>query len=47
MREAFALQKLFTIFQQKYLRISNITVWNLNETLTNDIVNFGQPDPYC
>ena len=47
MREAFALQKLLTIFQQKYWRIPNINVRvrNFNETLTNDVVSFEQPGP--
>ena len=34
--EAFALQKLLTLFQQKYWRILHITIGNFNETLTND-----------
>ena len=45
MREAFALQKLLTFFQQKYGHIWDINVWNFNETLTNDIVSFEQPGP--
>ena len=45
MREAFALEKLHTIFQQKYWPISDISVWNFNETLTNDVVSFEQPGP--
>ena len=45
MREAFALQKLLTFFQQKYCHISDINVWNFNETLTNDAVSFEQPGP--
>ena len=47
MREAFALQKLLTFFQQKIL--ANLRylkyVWNFNETLTNDVVSFEQPGP--
>ena len=42
---AFALQKLLTFFRQKYWRISDINVWNFNETLTNDVVSFEQPGP--
>ena len=45
MREAFALQKLLTFCQQKYWHILDINVWNLNETLTNDVVNFEQLCP--
>ena len=45
MREAFALQKLLTFYQQKYWCISDIDVWKFNETLTNDVVSFEQPDP--
>ena len=45
MREAFALQKLLTFFQQKYWRIWDINVWNLNKTLPNGVVSFEQPDP--
>ena len=45
-REAFALQKLLTFFQQKILAyILDINVWNFNETLTNDVVSFEQPGP--
>ena len=45
MREAFALQKLLAFFQQKYRQISDIKVWNFNETLTNGVVSFEQPGP--
>ena len=45
MREAFAMQKLLTFFQQKYRLIWDINVWNFNDTLTNDVVNFEQPGP--
>ena len=45
MREAFAVQKLLTFFQQKYWCISDIKVWNINETLINDVVSFEQPSP--
>ena len=45
MREAFALQKLFKIFRQKYWHIWDINIWNFNETLTNDIFSFEQPGP--
>ena len=43
MREAFAL--LLTFFQHKYWHISDINMWNFNETLTNNIVSFEQPGP--
>ena len=45
MREAFALQKLLTFFQQKYWHIWDIYIWNFNETLTNDVISFEQPGP--
>ena len=45
MTEAFALQKLLTFFQQKYWHVRDIIVWNFNETLTNGVVSFEQPDP--
>ena len=45
MREAFALQKLLTFFQQKYWHIWDINIWNFHETLTNDVVGFEQPGP--
>ena len=45
MREAFALQNLLIFFEQKYWGISDIEVGNLNETLTNNVVSFEQPDP--
>ena len=49
MKEAFALQKLLTFFQQKYWHIWDIKVWNFNKTLTNDVVVFEQlaPDLFC
>ena len=49
MREAFALQKLLSVFQLKYWCSSNIDVWNFNETLTNDVISFEQlgPDLLC
>ena len=40
-----ALQKLLTFYQQKYWPISDIIVWNFNETLTNNDVSFEQPGP--
>ena len=43
MREAFAVQKLLTFFQQKYWQISDINILNFNDTLTNDVVSFEQP----
>ena len=42
MREAFAISH---IFNKKYWHISDINIWNLNETLTNDIVSFERLDP--
>ena len=47
MREAFALQKLYTFFNKKYRLIWDINVWNFNETLTNDVVSFEQQGPVC
>ena len=44
-KEAFAPQKLLTFFQQKYWYISDINIWNFNETLTNDVVSFERPGP--
>ena len=46
MREAFALH-ILTFFQQKILAISDISIWNFNETLTNDVVSFEQLGPGC
>ena len=47
MREAFAMQKLLTVFQQKKnWPIYAINVWNFNEMLTNDIVSFEQLSRY-
>ena len=37
--------KSFSRYQQKWWRISDINVWNFNETLTNDVVSFEQPGP--
>ena len=45
MREAFALQKLLILFQQKYYQILDFNVLKFNETLTNDVVSFEQPGP--
>ena len=45
MREAFAMQKLFTFFEEKYWYISDINISNFNKTLTNDVVSFEQPGP--
>ena len=45
MREAFAVQKLLTLFQQKYWQILDINIWKFNETLTNYVVSFEQPGP--
>ena len=40
MRKAFHI-----FFNKKYWHISDINVWNFNETLTNNVVSFDQPDP--
>ena len=45
MREAFALQKLLTFFQQIYWHIWDINVWNFNVSLTNDVISFEQLGP--
>ena len=45
MREAFAVQKRLTFFQQKYWPIWDINDWNFNVSLTNDVVSFEQPGP--
>ena len=45
MRDAFAMQKLLSLFQQKYWNVSDINVWSFNETLTNKVVSFEQPGP--
>ena len=45
MREAFALQKLLTFFNQKYWGIWDINVWNFNKTLTDDVISFEQLGP--
>ena len=45
MREAFALQKILTCFQQKYWWISNIYVWNVNRKLTKEVVSCEQKGP--
>ena len=44
-REAFAVQKLLSFFQQKYLQISDINIINFNENLTNNDVSFEKPGP--
>ena len=44
-REAFAMQKFSHFFNQKYWHISDINIWNFNETLTNNVVGFEQPGP--
>ena len=36
---------LLTFFQQKYLQICHINDQSFNDTLTNDIVSFGQLGP--
>ena len=43
-REAFALKKLLTIFQQN-ICISDINDRNFNETLTNEVFSFEKPGP--
>ena len=47
MREAFALQKLLTFFQQKCSHILDFYISNFNEMLTNDVVSVEQPGPVC
>ena len=39
--------KILTFFQQKYQRICNIYILNINVTLTNDVFNFEQLTPGC
>ena len=39
------MQKLLTFFNKKYWEISDINVWNFNETLTYDVVSFEQLGP--
>ena len=43
--QSIALQKLLTIFQQKYWCISDINNQNFNKTLINDVVSVEQPGP--
>ena len=45
MREAFAVQKLLTFFQQKLLAYFKYQHLNFNETLTNNVISFEQPSP--
>ena len=35
----------FAFFQQKNWRISDIIIWNFNETSTYDVVSSEQPGP--
>ena len=35
-------KSFFHFFNKKYWHISDINIWNLNETLTNDVVSFEQ-----
>ena len=42
---AFALQKLLTFFQQKFKHICVSLDVNFNESLTKDVVSFGQLGP--
>ena len=44
MREAFALQKLLTFFQQN-IGIFQILAFEIYETLTNNVVSFEQLGP--
>ena len=47
MRVAFAMQKLLTFFQQKKFQHIRISLdLTFNESLTNDIVSFGQLGPH-
>ena len=43
MRKAFAVQKVFTFFQQKILAYFRYKCLNFNETLTDNVVSFEQP----
>ena len=45
MKEAFAAKKLLTFSNKQYWYISDINIWNFNETITNDVVSFEQPGP--
>ena len=45
MREAFAVQKLCTFFQQKILAYLRYKCLDFNILLTNDIVSFEQVGP--
>ena len=45
MREAFAMQKLPTFFQQEIWHFSDINVCNFNKKLANDVVSFEQLGP--
>ena len=45
MREAFAMQKPFTFFQQTILAYIRYYICNFNKTLTNEVVSFEQPGP--
>ena len=44
MREAFAVQKLLSVFNKNYWRISDTHIQNVNKMLTNKVVSFEQPD---
>ena len=37
--------KASQFFDKKYCQISDINIWNFNETLTNDVVSFKQLGP--
>ena len=45
--ESFCIAKTSDIFQQKYLHIWDINVWNYNISLTNNVVSFEQLAPDC
>ena len=45
MREAFAQQSFSHFFNKKYWQISEINIWNFNETLTNNVISFEQLGP--
>ena len=45
MRKAFAIQKFLIFFNKKDIGIFQILSLKLNETLTNDVVNFEQLGP--
>ena len=45
MREAFALQKLLTFLSRKNIGVFEILKFDINKTLTNDVIGFEQTGP--